>query len=199
MRAVIRLLTTTIVTGLVVLMPVLLFGLLLGEIIQLVIGLATPIADLFPGGTFDELEFPLPVAVLLILAASMILGLLARAEVGRRVGRWLERNTFGRFPLYAAVKAVAAGLVEIGDGSGIKPVLLLSGEGQREFAYLIEEHGDGQATILVPWAPTALAGSVKIVSIDQIERIDARFSDVTRVLSHWGLGAGELLRSDDRA
>ena len=44
--------------GLLVLLPILLFFLLLMEIIELVVGLATPIADLFPEGTFGDMQHP---------------------------------------------------------------------------------------------------------------------------------------------
>ena len=43
--------------GLLVLLPILLFILLLMEIVQMVVGLATPIADLFPAGTFDDPKY----------------------------------------------------------------------------------------------------------------------------------------------
>jgi hypothetical protein len=49
--------------GLLVLLPILLFILLLMEIVSLVVGLATPIADLFPAGTFDDPEHPVALAV----------------------------------------------------------------------------------------------------------------------------------------
>jgi hypothetical protein len=46
---------------------------------------------------------------------------------------------------------------------------------------------------MLPSSPTPMAGSVKIVARDQIEILDARQSEVTRVLSPWGFGTRELL------
>ena len=54
-------------------------------------------------------------------------------------------------------------------------------------------HGDGRATVMVPWTPTPMAGSVKIVPADRLELLDASLGDVTRVLSQWGVGARELV------
>ncbi len=62
---------------------------------------------------------------------------------------------------------------------------------------MIEDHGDGQMTILVPWAPTPFAGSVRIVDSKQIEMLDVELSDVTRVLSLWGVGMSDLISNDD--
>jgi hypothetical protein len=44
--------------GLFVLLPILLLYLLLAEALDLIVALATPIADLFPEGTFGKVEFP---------------------------------------------------------------------------------------------------------------------------------------------
>jgi hypothetical protein len=71
--------------------------------------------------------------------------------------------------------------------------LLVSSDGERELAYLIEDHGDGQLTVLVPWSPTAFAGSVKIVNQDRIELVDTNLGEFTRVLSHWGVGVRDML------
>ena len=62
MRTFIEFLKTKIMGGLFVLHPILLFLLLLGEILELTVGLATPVADLFPKGTFDQAKFPALIA-----------------------------------------------------------------------------------------------------------------------------------------
>ncbi len=193
MKAIADLLKTTLKGGFFVLLPLLLFYLLLGEILEVVVALAAPIADFFPRKTFEQVNFPVLVALVLIVGASFLLGLAMRAEMGARLGRWLERNTVGRVPLYTALKGLTTRLAEIDEGQVFKPALLVSGNGEREFAYLIEDHGNGQCTVMVPWSPTPLAGSVKLVRRDHVELLDASLGDVTRVLSHWGVGAAALL------
>ena len=194
-----KFLKTAFVGGLFILLPLLLLQLMLTEIFQLLVALATPIADLFLSKEWVEaVNAPLILTIVLIVLASLILGLLAKSKFGQRCGRWLERNTVGRIPLYGVLKSLAAKLIEIGEGSGFKPVMLLSGEGHKEFAYLIEEHGDGFATIMLPWAPTPLSGSVKIVPMNQLEMLDASLGDVTQGLSHWGTGAHALINPSAR-
>ena len=184
-------LKTTAAGGFFVLFPLLLFVLLLGEILDLIVGLATPIADLlFPAGTFDEINFPVIVAVVLLFAVSFAIGLVLRSAAGRRFGRWVERNTVGRLPMYRAVKDLAGGFA---GGESFRPALLWNSDTEQEIVYLIEDHENGQATVLVPWAPASFAGSVRIVSGERIELLDATLGDVSRVLSHWGVGSREIL------
>ena len=194
MKGIGEFLKTTVIGGLFILLPLLLLELMLVEIFQLVVALATPIADLFPKAWIEAIDAPEQVAVILILLASFVLGLVAKSGMGRRFGGFIERNTVGRIPLYGVLKGLAARLIEIGEGSAFKPAMLVSPDGHREFSYLIEDHGDGNATVMLPWAPTPLSGSVKIVPMKQVELLDASLGDLTRVLSHWGVGARELIK-----
>ena len=74
--------------------------------------------------------------------------------------------------------------------------MLTNSEDEREIVYLIEDHGDGEVTVLQPWAPAAFAGSVKIVSRERIKILDRSLGDVSMVMSHWGVGIPELLEKD---
>lgn len=188
---------TSILGGLFVLLPLVLFSLLLSELLQVVVALATPIADLFPKGTFDAVKMPVVIGVILIVGASFVFGLALRSATLRRSCLWIERTVLGRLPLYSAVKSLARGLVGAKEDTAFRSALLHSPDGEREIVYVIEEHGDGQMTVLVPWAPASFAGSVKIVGSDRIEMLEASVGDASRVLGHWGVGARELLGEKD--
>ena len=184
---------TTAMGGLFVLLPILLLYLLLGEALGMIVALATPIADLFPEGTFGKVEFPVIVGLILILGASFVIGLGLRAKIARRSGRWIERTILDRLPAYNALKSLTTGFAEAGKSGAFKAALLISADGEREFIYVIEDHGEDHLTVLLPWAPTAFAGIVKIVDRQRVELLDANIGDVSKVLSQWGVGAGGLL------
>ena len=124
-------LKTTAMGGLFVLLPVLLLYLLLAEALDLVIALATPIADLFPKGTFDQIKFPVLTALVLIVVVSFLIGLALRSSTGRRLGNRVERATLRRLPLYIALKNLTKGFVQAGQDS-FRPAFLLSSEVHRE-------------------------------------------------------------------
>ena len=193
MKTLLEFIKTSLLGGLFVLLPLVLFYLLLSELLQLVVALATPIADLFPKGTFDQVNMPVLMGLLLIVGASFVFGLALRSATLRRSGLWVERSLLARLPLYNAVKSLARGLVGAQEDTAFKSAVLHSADGEREIVYVIEEHGDGQMTVLVPWAPASFAGSVKIVGNDRIEMLAVSVGDASRVLGHWGVGARELL------
>jgi uncharacterized membrane protein len=79
-------LKTSIAGGVLVLLPLLLLYLLLAELLELVVALATPIADLFPKGTFDKINAPVLLALILIVGVSFVFGLALRSMTLRRFG-----------------------------------------------------------------------------------------------------------------
>ena len=193
MKQLLEFLKTTALGGLFVLLPLLLLYLLLSEALGLIVVLAEPIADLFPRATFDKIKHPVAVGLGLIMGVSFLIGLALRSENGRRLGHWIERTVLDRLPVYKALKSLATGFAEAGKDGAFKTAILNSPDGEREIVYVIEDHGDGQHTILQPWAPTAFSGSVKVVSQNRLEILDGNLGDVSRVLSHWGVGVRNLL------
>ena len=198
MKQILEFLKTTVIGGLFVLLPVLLLYMLLSEALQLVVALATPIADLFPNEVFAQIEAPILIALILIVGVSFLLGLALRSAVLSRTGGWIESAVLSRLPAYTVLKRLTKGFAKE-EAAAFKPGLLTSTEGWKDIVYVIEDHGDGQLTVLVPWAPTAFSGSVKVVGQDRVEILDANLGDVSRVLSLWGMGTRELLSKGSAA
>ncbi|MBW2441459.1 MAG: hypothetical protein JRH12_13365 [Deltaproteobacteria bacterium] len=193
MKQLTEFLKTTAMGGLFILLPILLLYLLLAEALGLIVALATPIADLFPAETFGQVEFPAIVGLILILGVSFVIGLGLRARIARRSGRWFERTVLDRLPAYNALKNLTTGFTEACLDGGFKAAVLISPDGEQEIVYVIEDHGNGNLTVLVPWAPAAFSGSVKIIDKDRIKILKANLGDVSRALGHWGMGVRELL------
>jgi len=193
MKNLLGFLKTTAMGGLFVLLPILLLYLLISEALDLIVAVATPIADLFPKGTFEKVEFPVIVGLVLILGVSFLIGLGLRSEKGRGLGRWIERTVLGRLPAYNALKSLTTGFAGAGKDGAFKAAVMTSSDGERELAYVIEDHGEDHLTVLLPWAPAAFADSVKIVDRNRIKVLEANLGDVSRILGQWGVGARELL------
>lgn len=191
-------LKTTALGGLFVMLPVLLLYLLISEALDLVVALATPIADLFPKGTFDKINTPVLIGIILLVGASFIIGLIMRSRKGRGLGNWMERTVFERLPGYTALKHLTRGFQDLKEGGAFRPALLKASDGMKDVVYVIEDHEDGNMTVLVPQAPAAFSGFVRIVSRDRVEMMDANLGDVTRVLGYWGLGMRDLVGGGNR-
>jgi len=182
----------TIVGGILVLLPVLLLCLLLSEVLQLVVALATPIAELLQEGGLEKAANPVLVALLLLVGASFIIGIIMQSRIGRRFGQWLEKMTVQRLPIYSALKRLTRSFVGTEEGETFMPALFEVDAETQEVVYVVETSEDGLVAVMVPHAPAAFTGPVKIVARERLTFLDTNIGDLSRSLSHWGVGTVPL-------
>jgi hypothetical protein len=77
-----------------------------------------------------------------------------------------------RLPAYAVLKRLTKGFAKE-KAAAFKPGSLVSAEGWKDIAYVIEDHCDGHLAVLLPWAPTAFSGSVKVADQNRVEMLNA--------------------------
>jgi len=185
-------LKTTLLGGLFILLPLMLLWVGMKEIGALLADMATPIADMFPPGVFDNLTAPGVVALLLIISTSFILGLAARSTWLSDIGRKFERSVLYKVPMYRMLKIISSALIDI-DSSDVDPALIKDATGGGDPCYVIEKHADGRATVLLPWSPASFAGSIKVVQQADLEILSCSLDEYSRSLSQIGVGVEECL------
>src|SRR5439155_14700975 len=106
-------LKTTLMGGLLVLLPLWLMALLIAKAVGLIKSLAAPIVAQLP----DQLHFPTLIAVLLLLAVSFLTGLIMRTAVGERIAGAIESHFLNRIPGYTFIRGLTRRFVgEEGEG-----------------------------------------------------------------------------------
>ncbi len=189
-------LKTTVLGGLFILLPLMLLWIGLKEIGGLLAVMATPIADifadLFPAGFFDNLTAPGVVAFFLIVGASFILGLAAKSDWLTNIGRSIEKSVLNKVPMYRMLKIISSALIDSAS-ENVFPGLIKDGKGGGDPCYVIENHKDGRATVLLPWSPASFAGSIKVVQQSNLEYLSCSLDDYARSLSQIGVGVEECM------
>lgn len=184
---------TTFLGGLLVLFPLLLFYLAVIEIAQVLVALAEPIAEMFPRGYFDHAYFPGVVAAILLTFAAFFCGLLAKSQVVKNLGASFERAVLDKMPMYTMLKSLSAAFLNA-KSTAFTPALLDGGDGTFDPCYVVETHSNDLATVLIPWSPTSFAGSVKIVRIDSIRKLNCSLDAYSRSLSLMGVGFSDCIK-----
>jgi uncharacterized membrane protein len=192
-------LKNTIFRGLVVLIPVVILFITIRELLQIMVQMATPIADLFPADTFDHAKETEIIAALLVAGSAFLVGLLAMARPTQLAGKWLEDRTLNLLPMYRMLKSFIAAFLSIEGEESFKPALLNNEDGSREPCYLIEDRGYDQVVIMKPWTPTPFAGSLLIVRKSQIEILPLSLDEFSLSLTHFGLGLVDQVAEHSRA
>jgi len=181
-----------ILTGLYVLLPIMLLWIGLREIGGVLAVMAEPIADMFPSSYFNDLRWPGVVAAFLIVAASIVVGIAAMPSAIRLLGHKIEKNILYPIPMYKMLKIISSSLVQA-ETSDVRPALIKDGNGGGDPCYVMEEHGNGLATVLVPWSPASFAGGIKVVATSQLQYLNCTIDEYSRSISLMGVGVADCL------
>ena len=188
MRAIAEFTKTTLVGGILVMLPIYLSILLLLKAISGLMGLVAPISEGLP----EALPFREMIAILLLIGACFICGIAVRTGPGLRAKNAIERSVLEKIPGYALIRGLAGKIIGGSDEQSFT-VVLAEIEDALVPAFLIEDCGDGQCAIFVPSVPTPAAGAIYIIANERVHRVDVPFTQAVSVISKWGAGSRALL------
>ncbi|MDH5255442.1 MAG: hypothetical protein OEW72_05945 [Gammaproteobacteria bacterium] len=127
-----------------------------------------------------------------ILAACFLAGLVVRTGPGGRGIQQLQRRVLEKIPGYKLLRGFLGRLSGDESAEGFIPALVEL-EDALVPALIVEELPDGQCMVLVPSVPTPVAGALYILPADRVHRIKVPLTQMFKVYSKWGEGAGELV------
>jgi uncharacterized membrane protein len=117
-----------------------------------------PVTAQLPAG----LQFRQVIAVLIVIFACFLAGLIVRTGPGLRAKNAIERNILDRIPGYALIRGLASRVAGRSEDETFA-VALVELEDALVPAFIVEEHDDGAYTVFVPSVPTPAAGAIYIL------------------------------------
>lgn len=194
MRSIAEFTKTTLIGGVLVIIPIYLSVLLLVKAFAAVVGLVAPITHGLP----PTLPFRELIAILVLIAVCFVSGIAVRTGPGLRAKSALERSLLEKIPGYALIRGLAGRIVGKEDEHAFT-VVLAEIEDALVPAFLVEDCGDGQCAVFVPSVPTPAAGAIYIIANERVHPVDVPFTRAVGVISKWGAGSSELLAGMKRA
>jgi uncharacterized membrane protein len=188
MKTVAEFTKTTLIGGVLIILPIYIAVLLLAKTVKGLLALLAPVAAQIPAGV----EFRQILAIVLLVAICFVVGLIVRTGPGLRAKNAFERAVLEKLPGYTFLRGLAGRLTGRGDEQTLQPALVEI-EDALVPALIVEELEDGSYTVLVPSAPTPMAGSIYILPRDRVHPVDIPFTKAIGVFSKWGTGAGEFV------
>lgn len=193
MKTLIQFLKTTLIGGLVIVLPVWLTVLLLLKAINGALSLLRPIARLLPQSVVHEDL----VALGLLVAICFVVGLIIRTRPGQRLREWLARNTFERVPGFSLLRSMARQMAGDVTEQSFKPALVELNNALMP-RFIVEKHPDGQLTVFVSSSPTPMAGAIYILPPERVHPVDVPLHKAMVCISKWGTGAGAMRAAMDQ-
>jgi uncharacterized membrane protein len=190
MRTLAEFTKTTLIGGLLIILPVYVSLLLLAKAIGGLLALVKPITAAIP----TTVEFRQALAIVMLALISFIVGLIARTRPGVRAKNTVEHAVLEKLPGYTLLRGLAGRVTGQANEPTFAPALVEI-EDALVPSLIIEELEDGLYTVLVPSVPTPMAGALYILPHERVHPVDVPFTTALKVFSKWGAGAGAFVQA----
>ncbi len=185
---------TTLIGGVIFLLPLMVIGWLVGQIVSIAWPIAQSIQEALGLHTVAGYALLIGLTLAVIVLACFLAGLLARRQFAQRIAGFVEKNLSLMFPRYLIVKELMAGSIG-GDENKpqLKAVAVQTPLGRR-VGFELERSPEGPVTVYLPGSPDPWAGSVTLVESHQVEPLDVEFVDALTTCEQLGRGTAKILQ-----
>lgn len=188
---------TSILGGLVVILPTAILIMLIKWIFGLIQSVTKPIANKFFPGTVGQhwgQYWGAALVLLLLLGLCFVVGLVVRTQLGKWLHGLLETSLMKRIPGYTLIKETVAQFLGAKKSPFSSVALVqLFGNETMVTAFVTDEHVDGTFTVFVPTGPNPTSGNIFHVQADQVHLIKASVEDTMRSILSCGAGSSVLI------
>lgn len=190
-------LKTTIIGGIVFLIPLIIIVAIIGKAFAIMEKVADPLSSMVPIDSVGGITIVNLIALSLILLVCFLAGLAARTVPAGKLVHFLESHILSHIPAYAFIKGMTASIAGAEDGTGMTAVLARLDE-YSQVAFEIERVEGGNVIVYLPGAPNPWSGTVCVMTEDRIQPIDTTMMSAVQNIRHLGRGSGEFLRHNLR-
>ncbi len=186
----IQFLKTTIIGGVLFMVPIIILIEIVGEALEITDKLAAPMAAFIPIESIGNIEVLNLLAIVVLLLICFLAGLAANSALAVMLVGSVESKFLNKVPGYELYKWK---LTDSPDDENMKPVLVRFHDSW-QIAFEIEHIEGGKVAIYLPGAPDPWSGSMCFVPEAHIKPLDLKLSSALEVLRSLGKGSNEKLR-----
>jgi uncharacterized membrane protein len=189
MGSIYRFFKSTLIGGLVVLVPMVVLGAIVAWVVQVAIQVIAPVFEWLPDKSIGGVSLTVVSAVIGLVVGCFLAGLFAETTIIRSLGERAERLALF-VPGYALMKNVGANLIGI-EGKHPAKTVLVRFEGSCQLGFLMETLPDGRQVVFIPWVPKAIVGTLHIVEANQVHSVAMSVSAALDGIGRLGVGLRE--------
>ncbi len=186
----INFLKTTAIGGLLFLLPLIVLGALIGQVVPIVVSVASALNEYIPVKTPTGIAVLIGLSIAIVLLLCFAAGVFARWSFGRKISTAFEKKLALFFPRYAILKDQMADSIGGNETRPqMKPVLVVFDECQRIAFETERDESHGLVTVYLPGSPDPWSGKVVMVKLDRVTRLDTDFGHAAATCEQVGRGS----------
>lgn len=183
---------TTIIGGLIVIVPLAILTFVVGDAVNSLITLTKPLTEDLPFGVFANAVIALLFVTAIIIAICFAAGFLLSTLWGMAIKNWLEKNIFERIPMYTTLRGLTQKFAGIeGADFPVVEVNLYNSDG-RVLGVRVDTLPDERQVVYVPSSPIVTVGQLHILPKTHVTETDLSMTETIGCLSQMGIEARKL-------
>ena len=186
-----RFLKTTVLGGVLFLVPVVIFLAVIGKALKITSKLAAPIAGQLGFETIAGIAVAQVIAIFMLVLICFIAGLAAKTTHAKRFVQSLEANVLEKIPVYDFLKTKTTSVLNSEDAEKMKSVLVRLDDSW-QVAFEVERVEEGHVVIFMPGAPDPWSGSVRMVTEDRVTPLDLSIASAAKLMKRLGRGSHQI-------
>ena len=191
MKGFFQLIKTTIIGGLIFLVPIIIMVAILGKAFELMILVAKPLSAWIPLDSIGGVALANILAVLAILLCCLIAGFVAKGNAAKSLLNSVESKLLVAIPGYSFVKGMTDSLKSSEEAAKSFVPVVAQFDDNAQIGFEIERTERGNVVVFLPGSPDPWSGSVVYVNADRVERLDMTVPDAINNIRHLGRGSAK--------
>ena len=196
-----RFLATTLIGGIVVVLPAALMIFVVLWVFGLVASGISPLTDALVQSTRLRETLAKCLAIAILLTACFVIGLTVRTRGGKWIFGAIENHTLKRIWGYSTIRETVGQLMGgMGGAKGAFSTVALVqvfGNDTLMTAFVTDTHDDGWRTVFVPTGPNPTSGNIYHVPGEFVHVVDIPVDQAMRSIISCGAGSAALMDARD--
>lgn len=192
MQRIMEFLKTTVVGGIIFLVPIVAIFFVIGKALKVSSQIAQPFAALLPFGTVANIAIVDIIGAVALVLICFLAGFAARTTLASTLVREAEARFLLRVPGYTLLKGLVDGIGSESPESSMRPVLMQLDDAA-QLAFEVERLPDGRVVLFVPGAPNPWSGSVLVVDAERVQALPITMMAAVQNMRTAGRGTRDFL------
>lgn len=187
-------LKSTVIGGLIFVIPFIIIVAVLLKAIKFMMVIAAPLDSLIPVDTIGGIALANILALILVIVICFLAGLAAKSLYAKRIHQSIDSKLKLMIPGYAFIRGIA-GSFEKDKGDEYLIPVIAKFDDSAQLGFEVERLENGIVVIYLPGAPNPWSGNIVYMTDDRVEKLNLKFSSVSRTIQRIGIGSEEFMRN----
>jgi len=188
-----RFIKTTVLGGIIFIVPIVIFVAIIGKALSLINKFAMPLANLFAVDAIGGIAVVHLLSLAILVLICFIAGLAAKTASARNVVRSLEVNVLEKIPAYELLKTKTQSVLTPEEMKSIRPAMVRFDDSW-QIVFKVERLADGKVVIFLPGSPDPWSGAICVVTEDRVTPLDITIQAAVKMMKRLGRGATDTLQ-----